>query len=101
MKWYNYIFCFLAGVFLTNFIPHFINGISGNPFPTPFAHPPGKGLSSPTINVLWSLLNLVIGYLFYRGSKLSNSKILSVILFFAGVVLMSLMLAATFAEKMH
>jgi hypothetical protein len=28
-----------------------------------FAKPPGKGLSSPTINVLWGLLNLVIGYI--------------------------------------
>ena len=101
MKWYNYVFCFLAGIFLTNFVPHFINGISGNSFPTPFANPPGKGLSSPVTNVLWGLLNLVIGYLFFRGSKLSNSRIFTIILFFVGIVLMSVMLSMTFAEKMH
>lgn len=52
MNWYNYVACFLAGVFLTNMVPHFINGVSGGKFPTPFANPPAKGLSSPTVNVL-------------------------------------------------
>ena len=58
MKWYNYLACLFAGFFLANFVPHFIHGICGNFFPTPFAHPAGIGLSSPTVNVLWSLLNL-------------------------------------------
>jgi len=58
MKWYNYLACLFAGFFLANFVPHFIQGICGNFFPTPFAHPAGIGLSSPTVNVLWSLLNL-------------------------------------------
>ena len=31
--------------------------------PSPFASPPGKGESSPTVNVLWGTFNLVIGYL--------------------------------------
>jgi hypothetical protein len=43
--------CFFAGAFLANFVPHFVHGISGDRFPTPFANPPGKGLSSPTLNV--------------------------------------------------
>jgi len=47
MKWYNYVACFFAGVFLANVVPHFIHGVSGDSFPTPFANPPGKGLSSP------------------------------------------------------
>jgi hypothetical protein len=33
--------------------PHFVHGFSGNRFPTPFAYRPGKGLSSPAVNVLW------------------------------------------------
>jgi hypothetical protein len=69
MKWYNYISCFFAGMFLANFVPHFIHGVSGDSFPSPFANPPGKGLSSPLINVLWGLLNLVIGYFLYRGGE--------------------------------
>ena len=31
--------------------------------PQSFASPPGKGQSSPTVNVLWGTLNLVVGYL--------------------------------------
>jgi hypothetical protein len=34
----------------------------GRPFQTPFAKPPGKGLSSSTVNVLWGLANFVIAY---------------------------------------
>ena len=56
MNWLHYIACFFAGMFLTNVVPHFVHGISGDRFPTPFAHPPGKGLSSPLVNVLWALL---------------------------------------------
>ncbi len=54
VNWYNYIACFFAGVFFANVVPHFVQGISGDRFPTPFAHPPGKGLSSPTVNVVWA-----------------------------------------------
>jgi hypothetical protein len=35
--------------------------ISGSPFQSPFASPPG-GLSSSMVNVLWVLLNLLLGY---------------------------------------
>ena len=101
MKWYNYIACLFAGLFLANFVPHFVQGISGQSFPTPFANPPGKGLSSPTINVLWGLLNLVIGYLLFRASKISNKNLLAVFIFFIGIVLMSVMLSITFAGVHH
>ncbi len=50
MEWYNYIADFFAGAFLANFVPHFIYGVSGDKFPTPFAKPPGQGLSSATTN---------------------------------------------------
>jgi hypothetical protein len=53
MPWYDYLACFFSGMFLANLVPHFVHGVSGDPFPTPFAHPPGRGLSSPTVNVLW------------------------------------------------
>ena len=45
MKWYNYLACLFAGFFLANSVPHFVQGICGNFFPTPFAHPAGIGLS--------------------------------------------------------
>jgi uncharacterized membrane protein len=99
MKWFQYIAAFFAGLFLANVVPHFINGISGNPFPTPFANPPGKGLSSPTINVLWALFNLLIGYLLFRVSKINSKNILALIIFFAGIVFISIMLSNGFADK--
>jgi hypothetical protein len=36
--------------------------VMGRPFQSPFAKPPGQGLSSSTVNVLWGFLNLVVGY---------------------------------------
>src|SRR4051812_31681440 len=54
---------FFGGVFLANFTPHFIAGVSGRPFHTPFATPPFRGLSSPLVNILWSLFNLAVAYL--------------------------------------
>jgi hypothetical protein len=97
MKWYNYIACFFAGLFLANFVPHFIQGISGHSFPTPFSNPPGKGLSSPMINVLWGFLNMVIGYLLFRASKISNKNIWTILIFSTGILLMSIMLSVQFA----
>ena len=37
---------FSAGLSSANTIPHLVNGISGSPFQSPFASPPGEGLSS-------------------------------------------------------
>ena len=53
---------FFGGAFLANAIPHFVSGMMGKPFQSPFAKPPGEGLSSSIVNVLWGFLNLVVGY---------------------------------------
>jgi len=63
MRWYHYVSYFFGGAFLANTLPHLGNGISGHPFQSPFASPPGEGLSSSTVNVLWGLFNLVVAYL--------------------------------------
>lgn len=73
MKWYHYIAYFFGGAFLVNSVPHFTNGVSGHSFPTPFASPPGQGLSPAWVNVLWGLLNLLIGYLLVGRVGLSVS----------------------------
>jgi len=99
MKWYHFILSFLAGMFLTNVVPHFIHGVSGDPFPSPFSDPPGIGLSSPTVNVCWALFNLLVGYLLFKGGKVSSNKWL-MLTFFIGIVAMSLMLADHFQHKM-
>jgi hypothetical protein len=63
MRWYHYVAYFFGGAFFANAVPHFTNGASGRTFPSPFSTPPGQGPSSPTVNVLWGTVNLVIGYL--------------------------------------
>jgi hypothetical protein len=98
MLWYNYIACFFAGMFLANVVPHFVHGISGDRFPTPFAHPPGKGLSSPTVNVLWALYNVIVGYILFRVGKVWHGND-SVIVFFAGIAAISAMLSVSFTKK--
>jgi hypothetical protein len=62
MEWINYASYFFGGIFLTNAIPHFVSGVMGRPFQSPFAKPPGEGLSSSTVNVLWGFFNLVVSY---------------------------------------
>jgi hypothetical protein len=60
MPWYFYPAYFLAGAFLANSVPHFVQGVCGNKFQTPFAKPPGIGESSATVNVIWGWLNFII-----------------------------------------
>lgn len=56
----SYLF---GGAILSNAIPHFVAGVMGRPFQSPFAKPPGQGLSSSTVNVAWGFTNLVFAYL--------------------------------------
>ncbi|OOG64414.1 hypothetical protein B0E46_07075 [Rhodanobacter sp. B04] len=62
MAWLPYAAWFLGGAFLTNAVPHFVSGVMGRPFQSPFATPHGVGLSSSTVNVLWGCFNLAVGY---------------------------------------
>ena len=101
MHWYHYVASFFAGVFLTNMIPHFVNGVSGNRFPTPFAKPPGRGLSSPLLNVIWALFNLIVGCLLFDVAKISKENLWSIAVFFLGILLMSIELASASAKKHH
>jgi hypothetical protein len=59
----HYLSYFFGGLFLTNAVPHFVSGLMGRPFQSPFAKPPGQGLSSSQVNVLWGFFNLVVAYL--------------------------------------
>lgn len=62
MTWFPLLSYFFGGAFLANAIPHFVSGMMGRAFQSPFARPPGQGLSSSTINVLWGFCNVVAGY---------------------------------------
>jgi hypothetical protein len=101
MTWYFYIASFFAGIFLANAIPHFIQGISGNKFPSPFSKPPGRGLSSPTVNVLWGLFNFLIGYLLLEVGQVSSGNTPSLLVFFAGVIAISVISSINFQKKIR
>jgi hypothetical protein len=99
MRWYHYAAYFFGGAFLANTIPHLVNGVSGNAFQSPFASPPGVGLSSSMVNVLWGLFNLAIAYLLIcRVGSFNLRKSVHVLVLGAGIVIMSLMLAHTFGR---
>jgi hypothetical protein len=99
MRWYHYVAYFFGGVFLANTIPHLVNGISGNAFQSPFAHPPGEGLSTATVNVLWGLFKLAVAYvLVCRVGTFDLKKTPHVLPLFAGILLISLVCARSFAR---
>ena len=84
---------------ITESVPHFGNGISGHPFQSPFASPPGEGLSSATVNVLWGLFNLAVGYvLVCRVGSFDLRKTQHVLVLGAGILVMSFMLARAFGR---
>ena len=97
LKWYQYVAIFFAGMLLVNAVPHFMNGVSGQPFPTPFANPPGKGMSSATLNVIWGFANMLTGVLLLRISKFTSKNNLGLILFFAAILCAGVVLSSLFS----
>jgi len=63
MDWLHDVSYLFGGAFLANAVPHFVSGVLGRPFQSPFAKPSGEGLSSSTVNVLWGFANFVVAYL--------------------------------------
>jgi hypothetical protein len=79
--------------------PHLGNGLSGHSFQSPFASPPGEGLSSSTVNVLWGLFNLAVAYLLVcRVGSFELRRTRHVLVLGAGILIMGLMLARTFGR---
>jgi hypothetical protein len=99
MNWLPLISYFFGGMFVANAIPHLVSGMMGRPFQTPFAKPPGKGLSSSTVNVLWGFLNVAIGYaLLLRVGHFDVRSTDDVIVSAAGALLISLFHARHFGQ---
>ena len=99
MPWIHYFSYFFGGAFLTNALPHFVSGLMGRPFQSPFAKPPGEGLSSSTVNVLWGSFNIAVGYvLVFRVGMFDLRYTADVLAAGLGVISMALMLARTFGR---
>jgi hypothetical protein len=99
MQWYGYLAHFIAGAFLANGVPHFVQGICGNKFQTPFATPRGVGESSALVNVVWGWFNLPVGlallYIFFPPLPPTPGDLLAAVL---GALVMAVWLSNHFAK---
>ena len=101
MPWHDVVAYFFGGVFLANFVPHFGAGVTGRLFPTPFAKPPFRGLSSPAVNILWGLFNLGLAYvLLVVVGRLELGRVADVAIAATGFGLASLLIARS-VTKLH
>ncbi|HZZ23894.1 MAG TPA: hypothetical protein VFE60_15550 [Roseiarcus sp.] len=99
LPWYIYLLQFVSGLLLANGVPHFVQGISGHPFQSPFASPRGVGESSPVVNVLWGFLNLAAGFaLLFAFSPNGSDVIAEWALVALGVLVMAVALASHFGR---
>jgi hypothetical protein len=99
MNWLSLVSYFFGGVFAANAIPHFVAGTMGRAFQSPFAKPPGKGLSSSTVNVIWGFFNAIVGYLLV--AHVGDFHLLSwthILAFGLGVLLISMYSARHFGQ---
>jgi hypothetical protein len=51
------------------------------------------------VNVLWALLNLVVGWILFGVGKVSNGDNSALVVFFAGIAGISMLLSVRFAKK--
>ncbi len=99
MNWLWLVSYFFGGVFAANAVPHFVSGVMGRAFQSPFAKPPGRGLSSSTVNVVWGFSNAVVAYLLLAHVGAFHLRATSHILAFAlGALLISLFTARHFGQ---
>jgi hypothetical protein len=66
MKWYNYLACFVAGVFLIHIVPHVMNGLS-------------------LTNVIGAAVSLIGGGLLLWAGKFSLRNLWAVVAVLAGM----------------
>lgn len=99
MRWFHFPLYFFAGVFFANFVPHFVSGVLGRTFPTPFASPPFRGQSSSRVNVLYGLFNLAVAYaLLSRVGDFDPRSMLHAGAFGLGLAAWSLMITRSLAR---
>lgn len=66
MKWYNYLACFVAGVFLIHLVPHILNGFS-------------------LTNVIGATVSVVVGGLLLWAGKFSFRNVWAILVVLAGM----------------
>jgi hypothetical protein len=94
----GYVAVFFAGAFLCNSLPHLACGLSGVPFPTPFAKPRGIGNSSPWVNFFWGAGNLFVGLYLLTVHPVTVGVNADFLMLLAGVLLLGWRLSVHFGK---
>jgi hypothetical protein len=99
VNWLWLVAYFFGGAFAANAVPHFVAGMMGRAFQTPFAKPPGEGLSSSTVNVVWGFCNGLVAYLLLWRVGVFNARETShMVALGLGVLLISVSMARHFGR---
>ena len=99
LPFHVYLLQFVSGLLLANGVPHFVQGVSGHWFQSPFASPPGVGESSPTVNVLWGFANIAIGFaILWSFAPKGSEVVLEWVIVGLGVLVAALYLARHFGR---
>jgi hypothetical protein len=87
-----------AGILLVNAIPHGVAAVSGRDFPSPFAQPPGVGMSPPRLNAGWASANILGAAALLPRGPLARAERWALV---GGGVAMSFVLANWFGKVMQ
>ncbi len=99
MNWLWLVSYFFGGIFAANAVPHFVSGVMGRAFQSPFAKPPGKGLSSSRVNVVWGTFNAVVAYvLVARVGIFELRNAIHIVPFGVGALLISVFMSRHFGQ---
>lgn len=95
MSYWAYVLFIVAGIFAANGVPHFVKGITGEKFRTPF------GVSSSAmINVVWGSVNFAVSAIILHYLAIDNHHVIrESVLFAAGAFVIALLLANTWSAK--
>ncbi|WP_426322884.1 nitroreductase family deazaflavin-dependent oxidoreductase [Microbacterium sp. E-13] len=88
----------VGAALLVNAVPHGVSGVRGRPFPSPFADPPGVGMSSPGVNVGWSAANAIVGALLLRRGIRSRGEAVAAV---AGAISMAVTISYHFGDVLN
>jgi hypothetical protein len=100
MPFSAYIAHFIAAAILTNGIPHFISGVCGRPFRTPFVRMTGEATSPPVVNVVWGWANFLVAFVIFANiGPLYIGTPGDTIFVAAGMLIMGVILATIFGGR--
>ena len=97
IDFFHFVANFFEGAFICNCIPHLVSGLQGEPFPSPFAKPPGKGESSALVNFLWGTFNFVVAMILISYFPVRIGLNIEGALFMLGFILIGVFTSRHFA----